>query len=54
MYVARGSNLARRFYKKTGAEHLTDHWLVWKDIKNIISKTRPPNKALIQSGWEEH
>jgi ribosomal protein S18 acetylase RimI-like enzyme len=27
---------ARRFYKKHGAEDLNKHWLVWKDINNML------------------
>lgn len=30
-----GNDLARRFYKKYGAKDLNQHWLFWKDIRNI-------------------
>lgn len=29
---------ARRFYAKHGAEKLNEHWLVWKNIKNVLEK----------------
>jgi len=28
----------QRFYKRNGAEDLSDHWLVWKDISVVLKK----------------
>ena len=30
-----GNEFARRFYKKYGAENLSNHWLFWKDVKEM-------------------
>lgn len=30
-----GNEFARRFYKKYGAENLNNHWLFWKDVKEM-------------------
>lgn len=32
-----GSESGRRFYLKNGATNLNEHWMVWKDIRNILS-----------------
>jgi GNAT superfamily N-acetyltransferase len=29
---------ARRFYKRHGADHLNEHWLVWNDIKIVLGQ----------------
>lgn len=31
-----GNDAARHFYKMNGAENLTEHWMFWPDIRNII------------------
>lgn len=31
-----GSDAARQFYTKHGAENLNEHWLVWKDISVVL------------------
>lgn len=31
-----GSEPARRFYKRHGAEDLNQHWLVWNDIRVVL------------------
>jgi ribosomal protein S18 acetylase RimI-like enzyme len=30
-----GNELARKFYKKYGAENLNQHWLFWKDVREM-------------------
>jgi ribosomal protein S18 acetylase RimI-like enzyme len=30
--------IARQFYKKYGAEDLNKHWLLWKNVSNILEK----------------
>lgn len=32
-----GSEEGRSFYKKTGAESLNQHWMVWKDISIVLN-----------------
>ncbi len=27
-----------QFYKKNGAQHLNDHWMVWENIGNVLKK----------------
>lgn len=42
----RPSNIvARRFYKRHGAEDLNPHWLVWRDIRLVLG----PGSALTRS-----
>ena len=31
-----GNDIARRFYKKNGAENLNAHWMFWKDIRDVF------------------
>jgi ribosomal protein S18 acetylase RimI-like enzyme len=31
-----GNNLARKLYKRHGAQDLNEHWLVWLDIKRLL------------------
>ena len=33
-----GSEIARRFYIRHGAENLNQHWMVWNDIKVVLDK----------------
>jgi ribosomal protein S18 acetylase RimI-like enzyme len=37
--------VARRFYKRCGAEDLNPHWLVWKDIGVLLGESSSPNAA---------
>lgn len=33
-----GNTIARRFYKKHGAENLDEHWMVWNDIQIVLDQ----------------
>ncbi len=34
-----GDDIARHFYEKNGAKPLNEHWMFWKDIRNITKKS---------------
>jgi ribosomal protein S18 acetylase RimI-like enzyme len=34
------NEMARRFYKRHGADELSQHWLVWNDIKVVFGQRR--------------
>lgn len=39
--VEPGNTAARRFYMRHGAANLNEHWLVWMDIKVVLSEREP-------------
>lgn len=37
--VEPGNAVARKFYMRQGAVELNPHWLVWRDIQDVLSKS---------------
>lgn len=52
-----GDEHARQFYKRHGAEDLSKHWLIWKDISAVLrssaASAQDVGRVLPLAGYEE-